>query len=101
MRNASGHQGKNERKWKKKKGAVTCNEEDSRCNNNGKEISKKVCYTCKVVRLFLLIRPTDFFCRSRRRRRLALQDFIFWVNHNNINELKNGLLYRPEFAHQT
>ena len=44
-----------------KKGAVTCNEEDSRCNNNGKEISQKVCYTCKVVGLFLLIRPTDFF----------------------------------------
>ena len=60
-----------------KKGAVTCNEEDSRCNNNGKEISQKVCYTCKVVGLFLLIRPTDFFCCSRRRCRLALQDFIF------------------------
>ena len=26
---------------KKKKGAGTCDEEDSRCNNNGKEISKK------------------------------------------------------------
>ena len=41
MRNASGQQGENERQWKKKKGAGTCDEEDSRCNNNGKEISKK------------------------------------------------------------
>ena len=37
MRNASGQQGENERS-EKKKGAGT---EDSRCNNNGKEISKK------------------------------------------------------------
>jgi len=42
-----------------------------------KKFPKKGCYTCKVVGLFLLIRPTDFFCCSRRLRRLALNDFIF------------------------
>ena len=42
-----------------------------------KKFPKKGCYTCKVVGLFLLIRPTDFFAVLRRLRRLALHDFIF------------------------
>ena len=50
---------------------------------------KKVCWTCKVV--FFLIRPTDFFCRSRCRRHLALHDFIF-LFEEIISILARGLL---------
>ena len=46
--------------------------------NNSKEMYKKVCCTGKVF--FLLIRSIDFFCRSCRRRRLALHDFIFCLS---------------------
>ena len=40
------------------------------------------------------VSPLLIFCRSRRRRRLALHDFIFfvWVNYNYINE---GFAFSP------
>ena len=46
--------------------------------NNGKEMYKKVCCTCKVF--FLLIRPTDVLGCFCCRRRLELQDFIFCLS---------------------
>ena len=50
--------------------------------NNGKEMCKKECCTCKVadvvVVFFLLIRPIVFLSRSLCRRRLELYNFNFW-----------------------
>ena len=52
--------------------------------NNGKEMYKKMCYTCKVA--FLLIRPIVFFTVLRRcLRRLALHDFILCLNKLETN----------------
>ena len=47
--------------------------------DNGKEIYKKVCSSCKVVFL-LIIRLLIFFACSRCRHRLALLDFIFCLS---------------------
>ena len=44
-------------------------------NNEKKKCTKKCAGRAKLF--FFLIRPTDFFCRSRCRRHLALHDFIF------------------------
>ena len=44
-----------------------------------KAMCKKGLYTCKVVFLFLLIRPVVFE-RSRCRRGLALHDFVFCLS---------------------
>ena len=50
--------------------------------NNGKEMSKKVYCTCKVVVIvgffFLLIRSIVFLSPSLCRRRLELYNFNFW-----------------------
>ena len=72
MRNASSHQGEDERQWKKKSELdhiQTYNISSIKCvtrkfyvvvvQNNSKEMYKKVCCMCKVV--FLLIRPINFF----------------------------------------
>ena len=48
--------------------------------NNGKEMYKKLCCTCKVA--FVLIRP--IFHRSWCLRRLALHDFIFCLSKLEI-----------------
>ena len=80
MRNASVHQGENERQWKKRE-----QEHGSFwkfhvvvVQNNGKEMFKKVCCTRKVV--ILLIGPIVFFSRFRCRRLSALHDFIFCLS---------------------
>ena len=91
MRNASGHQGENERQWKivnrntyniSSIKRVTMRflevSRSSRAKQRQRIVQKKVCCTCKVV--FLLIRHTDFFGSFRCRRRLALQDFIFCLS---------------------
>ena len=93
MRNASGHQDKNERQWKKvnrnaynifsiKRVAMRFLEvsRSSRAKKKGKKYTKKekVCCTFKVV--FLLIRHTDFVRPFRFRRRLALHDLIFCLS---------------------
>ena len=79
MRNASGHQckvkmnGKSEREHVRRKFHVVV------VQNNGKEMYKRLCSTCKVA--ILLIRPIVFFTVLRRcLRRLALDDFIFCLN---------------------
>ena len=58
MRNASGHRGENERRWKKKMNRNTYNISSIKRNwkfhvvvvqNNGKEMYKKVCCTLPIV----------------------------------------------------
>ena len=58
MRNASGHQGENERRWKKSEPEHIQHFLHKTCSwkfhvavgqNNGEKIYKKVCCTCKIV----------------------------------------------------
>ena len=74
VRNASGHQGENERQ-SKKANRNTCGISSIKfvtnkshvlvVQNNGIEMCKKVCCTCKVVVVvvFFLIRPIVFFLK--------------------------------------
>ena len=69
MRNARGHQGENERQWKKKR-TQTYEIPSTICvtrkfhvvvvQKNGKEMYKKVC-CMHVQSCFLLIRPINWF----------------------------------------
>ena len=45
--------------------------------NNGEEMYKKMCSTCKVG-FFSLLSPIDYVCISRCRHRLALHRFNFF-----------------------
>ena len=70
MRNASGHRGENERQLKKKANSKSYDISSMKratrkfhivvVQNNGQEMYKKVCYTCKGFFFFWLIRPIDF-----------------------------------------
>ena len=73
MRNTSGHQGENERQWKKRVNKNTYHISSikrltrkfpeisrfSRAKQRQKNVQKEVCCTCKVA--FLLIRPIVLF----------------------------------------
>ena len=79
MGNACSHQGKNERQWNKSK-HKTCYHEVSGygpANKETEEKYKKVCCTCKVpvVVVVLLIKP--LFCRCRCGRRLVYAILFF------------------------
>ena len=100
MRNANGNQGENERQWKKKKVNKNMYEISSVkrvtrkfhvvvVQNNGKEMYKKVCCTCKVA--FLLIRPIVVFSPFSLPSLLAEHYMILhyvWANYKYYRELR-------------
>ena len=65
----------------------TCYLEVSRCNNNGKEMYKKVCCDVQTCFLFLLIGPLNFLAILVA---VAVEHstilFLVWVNYKFINE---------------
>ena len=63
-----------------------CYLEVSRCNDNDKEMYKKVCCTCKVVFLFLLVGPINFFLPLSLPSPIYTILFLVWVHNKFINE---------------
>ena len=95
MRNASGHQGENERQWKIQTWKNTCKissliEHVTRkfhvvvMQNNNREMYKKVCCISKVV--FLLIMSYGFFFRSQCWSPFSATWFYFLFEYKYINE---------------
>ena len=96
MRNASSHQGENERQWKKQQTKrntykisslikhVTWKFHVVVMQNNNREMYKKVCCISKVV--FLLIMTYRFFCRSHCWWPFSVTWFYFLFEYKYINE---------------